>query len=301
MQVEQQNAAWVFPGQGSQKVGMGKMLAEAYPVASEVFAIVDKALDFPLSDVIFNGPDEALVSTRNQQPAILATSIAYLRVLNDKGLLPDARCVAGHSLGEYTALVASGAIELADAARIVRRRGELMEQHGLGGMIAVIGLDEAVLRRISDASGAEIANFNAPGQITLSGRAEALAQATELARAEGAKRVLPLPVNGAFHSSLMAPVATELSPLIAETEVRRSSVPLIANVDARVLREPDELRTELITQITASVRWVDVVRTGVSQGVNQFCEVGPGKVLSGLIARIAPETGVVHAEALLKN
>ncbi|MGA7673005.1 MAG: ACP S-malonyltransferase [Nitrolancea sp.] len=294
-------AAWVFPGQGSQRVGMGSELAQADANARAIFDRVDEALGFNLSDTIFNGPDEDLVATRNQQPALLATSIAYLEVLRRRGQLPEPTVVAGHSLGEYTALVASGALDLADAARLVRRRGELMEEHGLGGMIAVIGLDDSVLAEIASASGAEIANINAPGQTTLSGRAETLERATQIAKDAGARRVLPLPVNGAFHSSLMRAVVVGLKPMIDETRFNQPCAPLIANVDGRLLTEPDDLRVELAAQITASVRWVDVVQRAVSEGVDYFVEIGPGKVLSGLIARIAPGSTTEQAEALLRT
>ncbi len=298
---EIRKAAWVFPGQGSQHVGMGYELAEQEPIARAVFARVDDALGFRLSDVIFHGPDEELLATRNQQPALLATSIAYFEVLKQRGRLPEPVVVAGHSLGEYSALVASGALDLADAARLVRRRGELMEEHGLGGMVAIIGLSDTVLLEIANQSGTEIANINAPGQTTLSGRSDALERAGELARSAGARRVIPLPVNGAFHSSLMAPVVDGLAPLIADTHFARPIVPLIANVDARPLIEPHDLRDELIAQITASVRWVDVIQHAVQSGVGHFFEVGPGKVLSGLIARISKGLETEQAEALLRS
>lgn len=295
------DCAWIFPGQGSQRVGMGQDLAENYSCAREVFDTVDDALGFDLSTLIFEGPEEALVSTSNQQPAILATSIAYMRVLRERNLLPDPTCVAGHSLGEYTALVASGALELADAARIVRRRGELMEEHGLGGMIAIVGLQDDALDDIARQTGAEVANFNAPGQTTLSGRSDVLERAAEMAKAHGARRVVPLAVNGAFHSSLMRPVAEALRPMIEDTLFEVPVVPLVANVDARLLENPGDLRSELLEQITASVRWVDVVRRSVDHGVQVFYEVGPGRVLTGLVARIASDVETVNAESLLRN
>jgi [acyl-carrier-protein] S-malonyltransferase len=293
------NAAWMFPGQGSQKVGMGREAAERSKAAAAVFETVDDSLGYSLSDVIFNGPADALVSTKVQQPAILAASIACFEALNEAGDLPEPACVAGHSLGEYTALVAAGSLDLADAARLVQRRGELMEEHGLGGMIAVLGLSNDDLIEIAEQAGVDIANFNAPGQTTLSGRSENLQTATELAKERGAKRVIPLPVNGAFHSTLMQPVAENLWPDIRKVEVRPPSVPLLANVDARPLTNPDDLRTELRDQITASVRWIDIVERASALGVQRFYEVGPGKVLSGLIPRIVKGAEVFVAERLL--
>ena len=293
------DVAWLFPGQGSQRVGMGRALAASSPTAANVFGAVDEALGFPLSEIIFNGPEDELVATRNQQPALLAVSVAYARVLQERGLLPDPVCLAGHSLGEYSALVVGGALDLADAARLVRRRGELMEAAGLGGMIAVIGLDEPKLAAIASATGVTIANDNAPGQITLSGRAEALTAAAERAREAGARRVIPLAVNAAFHSPLMAPVVEGLRPLLAGMRLAAPRAPLIADVDAALLLDPEDLRRELLAQITASVRWVGVVRRAVALGAGVFYELGPGKVLSGLVRRIAPDAETRTAEELL--
>jgi [acyl-carrier-protein] S-malonyltransferase len=293
--------AWVFPGQGSQRTGMGADARDRSPRAAQVFDTVDEALGYSLSDIIFNGTAEDLVSTRVQQPTILAASIAYLEALKETDTLSAPACVAGHSLGEYSAMVAAGALDLADAARLVQRRGELMEEHGLGGMVAVIGLDRETLEAIAAEAGVEIANFNAPGQTTLSGRAEALERAGALALERGARRVLPLPVNGAFHSSLMQPAAEQLWPMIQETRFHAPAVPVVANVDARMLTEPDELRAELREQITASVRWVDVIQAASAQGARRFIEVGPGKVLAGLVSRIAPDSEAVTAEQLLSG
>jgi [acyl-carrier-protein] S-malonyltransferase len=291
--------AWTFPGQGSQSVGMGRDALEQSDDAKRVFARVDEALGFPLSEIIFNGPAEELVKTSIQQPAILTASVAHYIALQEAGKLPEPACVAGHSLGEYSALVAADSLDIADAARLVRRRGELMEEHGLGGMVAVIGLDAATLVEIATQSGAEIANFNAPGQTTLSGRSESLEKAGELAKTAGARRVIPLPVNGAFHSSLMQSVADELWSDIQAVEMSSPSVPMLANVDARPLTDPDEIRAELRDHITRSVRWIDIIEQASSLGVDTFYEVGPGKVLSGLAPRIVKGCTTCHAEQLL--
>lgn len=291
--------AWIFPGQGSQSVGMGKALAEREPLARAVFEEADAVLGFALSRVIFEGPAEELAATRNQQPALLATSIAYLRVLEERGALPEPAVVAGHSLGEYTALVAVGSLDLADGIRIVRRRGELMERYGLGGMLAVIGLDRATLEAIATETGVELANENAPNQLTLSGRDEALDRAADLARQRGARRVVRLAVNAAFHSSLMRPVAEELARDLAGVTIRPPRVPLIACSDARVLTDPEEIRAELVAQIAAPVRWVEVVRKATELGVSAFWEIGPGQVLSGLVRRIVPEAMTYTAEQLV--
>jgi [acyl-carrier-protein] S-malonyltransferase len=291
--------AWVFPGQGSQKVGMGRDLAAAEPAAADLFALADRTLGFDLSGIVFAGPDDALQATPNQQPAILAVSLAYLAVLKERGALPSPAFVAGHSLGEYAALVAAGALSPADALRLVRRRGELMQRHGAGAMAAVLGLPPEAVAAIAAEAGAEVANFNAPEQTVVSGRADAVERAVALARERGAKRAVPLPVSAAFHSSLMAPVVDALGPMIDAAPVRPAAVPLIGNVDARPIAAPDELRRELRDQICAPVRWVDVVRALAAAGVTTYYEVGPGKVLAGLIARCAPGATVVTAESLL--
>ncbi len=293
------NAAWTFPGQGSQRVGMGRDAAEQSDDARRVFDRVDDALGFRLSDIVFNGPAEELVATSVQQPAILAASVAHYVALREAGKLPEPAFVAGHSLGEYSALVAAGSLDIADAARLVRRRGELMEEHGLGGMVAVIGLDGDKLVEIADQSGVEIANFNAPGQTTLSGRSENLERASELAKDAGARRVLPLPVNGAFHSSLMQPVAQALWTDLQQVELRSPIAPMLANVDARALSDPDDLRAELRDHITASVQWISIIEGAGAAGVDTFYEVGPGKVLSGLAPRIIKGCQTHHAEQLL--
>ena len=265
--------AWLFPGQGSQAVGMGKDLAARYRVAAEVYAIADQTLGFPVSTLCWEGPAEELTRTANQQPALLATSIAMQRVLAERGQIDRPAFIAGHSLGEYSALVAAGALDLADALRLVRRRGELMEEHGLGGMIALIGMDDEAAQVLANETGTEVANYNSPGQVTLSGTDEALAVAEMAAPTRGARRVVRLPVNGAFHSSLMEPVAAALAEDIEKVEMREPIAPLVTNVDATPISHPDDLRRELVEQISRSVQWVRVVETLVAEGVSAAVEI----------------------------
>ncbi len=293
--------SWIFPGQGSQKVGMGKDLAVMRAEAADAFSVADNALGMSISGMCWNGPEDDLTATRNQQPALVATSIAMFRVLEAEGKLPEPDYVAGHSLGEYSALVAAGALDLADAVRLVRRRGELMEQHGAGGMLAVLGVDPDVAQVIANETGTEVANFNSPGQITISGSADALIVAEQAARERGARRVVRLPVNAAFHSSLMQPVAEELADDIARTTFNRARVPLISNVDAEPIVHPDDLRNELVQQITASVQWIRVVETMSELGVKHYYEVGPGNVLSGLVSRIDRSARTYQADKELAD
>ena len=296
---ENGTVAWVFPGQGSQYVGMGLGLARNQAAAATVFDGADETLGFALSELIFHGPDEELQQTANQQPAIVATSAAYLVALRDRGLLPEPAAVAGHSLGEYSALVAVDALDLNDALALVRKRGELMQQHGAGAMAAIIGLDPDAVADIAATAGAEVANFNAPGQTTVSGRTESVEQAMALAKERGARRAVRLPVSAAFHSSLMEPVVEGLRPLIEETAFREATVPLVTNVTATPIQHPDDLRRELLDQVCASVRWIDVIERMTADGVRSFIEVGPGKVLAGLIGRIAREARVEVADNLI--
>jgi [acyl-carrier-protein] S-malonyltransferase len=278
---------------------MGKELAEQRPQAAATFAEADSTLGFSISDLCWYGPEDELTRTANQQPAIVTTSIAALRVLLEDGKLPEPDYVVGHSLGEYSALVAAGALAFPDALRLVRLRGQLMEEHGRGGMIAVMGMDEEALAVIANETGVEVANHNAPGQTTLSGTDDALAVAELAARARGARRVIRLAVNGAFHSSLMQPVADALAPEIERTPIAKSRVPLISNIHAEPIVHPDDIRRELVEQICAAVQWLRSVETMVELGVTHFYEVGHGSVLSGLVSRIDKSVTTLTTEKLL--
>jgi len=280
---------------------MGRELIQFDPELPALYAAADDTLGFPLSDIILGGPEEALQETPVQQPAILLTSIAYLHALRNRGLLPDADYVAGHSLGEYAAMVAADSLDFQDALRLVRRRGELMREHGAGAMTAILGLAAEDVVAIARDAGVEVANFNTPVQTTVSGKVEAVKRAMALAKERGAKRALLLPVSGAFHSTLMAPVADAMRLLIDNTTVQASRVPLAADVDARFLTDPSDLRNELVDQICGSVRWVDVVSALVGAGVTTFYEIGPGQVLAGLIGRCAPEVKVMTAERMVAD
>jgi [acyl-carrier-protein] S-malonyltransferase len=280
---------------------MGRELTQLDPEIATLYITADDTVGFRLSETIFDGPEAALQETPVQQPAILLTSIAYLRALRTRGLLPDAGYVAGHSLGEYAAMVAADSLDFADALRLVRRRGELMQEHGAGSMAAILGLAAEDVAAIAQDAGVEVANYNTPVQTTVSGRTAAVEQAIALAKERGAKRALMLPVSGAFHSTLMAPVAESMRPLIDKTEVHAGRVPLVADLDARFLRDPSELRKELVDQICGSVRWVDVVGALAGAGVTTFYEIGPGQVLAGLISRCAPKATVYTAERIVAD
>lgn len=310
------NIAFLFPGQGSQSVGMGADLFETSPAARRVFTEVDEALGFSLSQIIFAGPDETLRETINAQPAIVTVSLAVLAALQEtlagsgeattwsSPLVP--RFTAGHSVGEYAALVASGALTLADAARVVRERGRLMHHEGTvcpGSMAAVISLDEDILREVCAEATAQasaqttsshpgagkvaIANYNAPGQIVISGENKALELAMELARSRGAKKVIPLAVSGAFHSPVMQPAAAGLGAALVSTPVSETAIPVIGNIQANPLHSANEIREELAQQVAASVQWIRTVEYLVGEGVTTFIEIGPGQALSGMVKRIA--------------
>lgn len=285
--------AYVFPGQGSQSTGMGSDLYDTYPSARAVFREADACLGFSLSRLCFEGPEDELRKTHNVQPAILVVSIACLRALEEAAILnfPRPTFVAGHSLGEYTALVAAGVLGLADAISLVRERGRLMYEAGLrqpGGMLAVLGLDEETVKGISSESGTEISNINCPGQIVLSGVAQALAQANKLAREQGA-RVIPLRVSGAFHSVLMEPVLAEFSRIVSSFRLEPPVIPIVSNVTARPLADADSISDELVQQLRNCIQWQRSVEYMMHNGVTTFCEIGPGRVLSGLIRRINSE------------
>ena len=291
---ELSKVAYVFPGQGSQSTGMGLDLYDSYPSAKAVFDEADASLGFPLSRICFEGPDEELTKTHNVQPAILAVSIACLKAIGEAAIVnfPSPTFVAGHSLGEYTALVAAGALGLADAVLLVRERGRLMYKAGLknpGSMLAVIGLDEETVKDISLHSGTEISNINCPGQIVISGATQALAEADKLARARGARVLIPLKVSGAFHSALMEPVIAEFSKIVSNVRFQPPSIPVISNVTARPLTDADSIKEELVKQLRNCIQWQGSVEYMVHSGGTIFYEIGPGRVLGGLIRRINSE------------
>ena len=287
---------FVFPGQGSQAVGMGKELAGAFAAAQHAFEEVDDALNHHLSRIMFEGPEEDLTLTENTQPALLAVSMAVTRVLAEDGGIQvgaTSRFVAGHSLGEYSALVAAGALTLPDAARLVRTRGRAMQDAvpvGAGAMAALIGLDLDDARAVAEeAARGEVctaANDNAPGQVVVSGARTAIERVLEIAADHGAKRALMLPVSAPFHCALMAPAADVMAGALAEVEMGAPEVPLIANVRAAEVTEPDEIRELLVEQVTGTVRWRESVLYMKEQGVEAFVELGAGKVLCGLVRRI---------------
>jgi [acyl-carrier-protein] S-malonyltransferase len=289
--------AFVFPGQGSQAVGMGKALADAFPAAKQVFDEVDAALGEPLSKTMWEGPAETLTLTENTQPALLAHSLAVMRVLEAEAgvdLKRDAAFVAGHSLGEYSALAAAGAFTLADAARLVRIRGRAMQKAvpvGVGAMAALLGLEfdraAAVAAEAAQGQVCQAANDNGGGQVVVSGDKAAVERAVEIARQKGAKRAMMLTVSAPFHCALMQPAADAMAEALAKVTVRAPAVPVVANVIARPVTDPADIVRRLIAQVTGTVRWRDSVAFMASQGVTAFYEVGTGKVLSGLVKRIA--------------
>ena len=286
--------AYVFPGQGSQSVGMGRSFAELSPIARETFEQADEALGFSLSKLCWEGPEEELQLTANTQPAILAASVAIYRHVAQEG--GPVAAVAGHSLGEYSALVAAGSVELQDALRLVRRRGQIMQEAvpvGEGGMAAVLGLETEVVHEVCEEAACAtggicaVANLNAPGQIVIAGHRGAVDRAAEVAKKRGARRSMLLPVSAPFHSPLMASAREAMKPLLEATEFRDPQMPVITNVDARPLYEGAAVRGALVRQIDSPVRWIESVRCMVDElAVERFVELGPGTVLAGLIRRI---------------
>ena len=287
--------AFVFPGQGAQTIGMGKALAEAYPAAKAVFDEVDEALGESLSALIWDGDIAELTLTQNAQPALMATSIAALRALEAEGIgMETCAFVAGHSLGEYSALCAAGALTVTDTARLLRVRGVAMQEAvpvGVGAMAAILGLDfEAVTALAADAAGDEVcqaANDNDPAQVVISGHKDAVERAMVLAKERGAKRALPLPVSAPFHCALMQPAAAVMAVALAGVVISRPTVPIVVNVRAEAVEEPDRIRDLLIAQITGAVRWRESVQWIERAGITEYWEIGAGKALSGMIKRIA--------------
>src|SRR5262245_9355428 len=293
--------AFVFPGQGAQYAGMGREASEKFPAARRVFEEADAALDFPLSRLCFEGPEEELKLTENTQPAILTTSIALFRILEDKGVRPD--FVAGHSLGEYSALVAAGALKLGDAAPLVRRRGRYMQEAvpvGEGAMAALLGLDlravQAVCERASQGKIVSPANLNSPGQIVIAGNREAVERAVPLAKEAGAKRAILLQVSAPFHCALLKPAEDRLAGDLEKISFSNLQCSLVTNVDALPIRGADEARSALKRQVSRPVRWEESVRRLLDEGVKTFVEVGPGKVLLGLIKSIDKSVTMLNVE-----
>ena len=299
------NVAFIFPGQGSQSAGMGGALAAASPAAAAVFAAADVALGEPISELAWNGPEETLNLTENAQPALLATSIAYLEAAHERWAAariaaPEPRFAAGHSMGQYSAMVAAGVISLADGVRLVRERGRRMQASGEGrdgAMAAIIGLDDAALPELVARAGAHgtfgVANRNAPGQVVVSGERAAIDAAAEIAKSLGAKRAIVLPVSVAAHSPLMAEAATAMRAVLAGVTFADPRPPLLANADARPITTAEGCRAELVEHLTTGVDWVRAIESMVASGVTTFIEVGPGRILTGLIKRIAPDADVM--------
>src|SRR5713101_9439690 len=293
--------AFIFPGQASQYPGMGKELAEKYPEARAVFDEADQALGFSISQMCFSGNEEDLKQTANTQPAILACSVAVQRVLAGKGVTPD--FVAGHSLGEYSALVAAGSLKFSDAVKLVRKRGTYMQEAvpaGVGAMAAILGIAPAVVadacKRAAEHEVCSAANLNSPDQTVISGNAGAVKRAVEIASQLGAKRAVMLPVSAPFHSALMRPAQEKLAKDLEKTEFAALQVPLVTNVDADTITGGEEAREALVRQVIMPVRWEESIRLLIDEGVNTFVEVGPGRVLTGLLRQIERSVAALNVE-----
>ncbi len=293
--------AFVFPGQASQYSGMGKDLADKYPVARAVFEEADRSLGFSISKICFEGTEDELKLTANTQPAILTVSVAAFRVLADRGISPD--YVAGHSLGEYSALVASGALKFADAVRLVRKRGTYMQEavpSGQGAMAAILGISPAVVqdacKRAAEGEVCSAANLNSPEQTVISGHANAVKRAVEIASQSGAKRAVILPVSAPFHSALMMPAQEKLEKDLSTTQLSDLQIPLVTNVDADSIRKGEEARQALVRQVSMPVRWEESMRMLLDEGVKTFVEVGPGRVLTGIMRQIERSVTTLNVE-----
>ncbi len=294
--------AFLFPGQGSQHAGMGKDLTDNFPIARQLFEEANDALGFDLASLCYNGPEEDLKLTANTQPAILTTSVAALQVLEaETGLVPS--FAAGHSLGEYSALVCSGALSFADAVRTVRQRGTFMQQAvpvGTGSMAAILGLDREALDTVClDASQGQVvspANYNSDGQVVIAGHTEAVARAIELAKGKGAKRAMPLPVSAPFHCSLMVPAGERLADVLADISINEMTLPVISNVEASPNQDSSRVCDLLVRQVSAPVRWQETIACMVNLGVERYIEIGPGKVLSGLVKRMAKSSTIQNVQ-----
>ena len=296
------NIAFIFPGQGSQTIGMGKELYERFPVAKAVFDAADEALGFSITDLCFNGPDEELRKTFNTQPAILTVSIACYEVLKEHGIVPT--IVAGHSLGEYSALVVAGALSFADAVRLVRKRGELMQAAvplGEGSMAAILGLERKVVTDVCQTAqeqfgAVQAVNFNCPGQIVIAGKKAAVEAAAEMLKEAGAKRAIMLPVSAPFHSTLMKPAAEQLEIELSNITVQDATIPVVANINGQIIVDGPGIKKSLVKQADSPVEWEDCIAEIIKSGAPTFVEVGPGKVLSALTKKIAKEINSLNVE-----